>query len=81
VLPYRSEYFPRFESKLVSREGMMTHLKEVYLTARQYLPNKVQSRVSGASLALDKVVDKIPNIREEEGPPHIGEELIRRCER
>jgi hypothetical protein len=77
VLPYRFEYFLRFESKLVSRDNVMPYLKAVYLIARQYFPDNVQFWVSGASQALVRVLDKIPNMREEEGPPRREEDVYK----
>lgn len=77
VLPYRSKYFLRFESKLVSRDDVMPYLKAVYLIAQRYFPNNVQFWVDRASPALVRVLDKIPNMREEEGPPRTGEDVYK----
>lgn len=74
MLSYNLDYFMRFESKLVNRDNVMPYLKEVYLIARQYFPDNVQFWVSGESPALIRVLDRIPNIREQEGPPQVGEE-------
>ncbi|PTB37193.1 uncharacterized protein TrAFT101_010928 [Trichoderma asperellum] len=74
MLPYNLDHFMRFESKLVNRDNVMPYLKEVYLIARQYFPDNVQFWVSGASPSLIRVLDRIPNIREQEGPPQVGEE-------
>ncbi|KAL7912151.1 hypothetical protein GGI35DRAFT_307899 [Trichoderma velutinum] len=72
LLPYNLDYFIRFESKLVSRDNVMPYLKDVYLIARRYFPDNVQFWVSGASPSFIQVLEKIPNIKEEEGPPHTG---------
>ncbi|KAL6695005.1 hypothetical protein J3F84DRAFT_349267 [Trichoderma pleuroticola] len=72
ILPYNMDYFMRFESGLVD-DHVMKYLKEVYLIARRYFPNNVQFWVLGASPALIQVLDRIPNMRVEEGPPQTGE--------
>ncbi|KAH7142181.1 hypothetical protein EDB81DRAFT_798005 [Dactylonectria macrodidyma] len=74
LLPYNLDYFMRFESKLVSRDDVMPYLKGVYLIARRYFPDNVQFWVSGASPTLIQRLDRIPNMREQEGPPRVGEE-------
>ncbi|KAK3364640.1 hypothetical protein B0T25DRAFT_576860 [Lasiosphaeria hispida] len=76
-LPYNHEYFMRFESKLVSRDSVMPYLKEVYLIARQYFPDKVQFWVSGASPTLIQVMERIPDMMTEEGPAHVREEYYK----
>jgi hypothetical protein len=77
VLPYRSEYFLRFSSKLVRRDDVMPYLKVVYLIARQYFPNNVQFWVAGALPGLIRVLDKIPNMKEEEGGCHSAEDVYK----
>ncbi|PNP50133.1 hypothetical protein THARTR1_09122 [Trichoderma harzianum] len=72
ILPYNMDYFMRFESGLVD-DHVLKYLKEVYLIARRYFPNNVQFWVLGASPALIQVLDRIPNMRVEEGPPQTGE--------
>ncbi|KAL6800346.1 hypothetical protein J3E68DRAFT_270415 [Trichoderma sp. SZMC 28012] len=71
ILPYNIDYFIRFESGLV--DDVMKYLKEVYMIARRYFPNNVQFWVSGASPSLIQVLDRIPNMRGEEGKPQTGE--------
>ncbi|KAL6826027.1 hypothetical protein J3E69DRAFT_335613 [Trichoderma sp. SZMC 28015] len=51
----------------------MNYLKEVYMIARRYFPNNVQFWVSGASPSLIQVLDRIPNMRGEEGKPQMGD--------
>lgn len=72
--PYNMEYFMRFESKLVSRENVMSYLKGVYLIARRYFRDNVQFWASGSSPSLIQALDKILNTREDEGPPQVREE-------
>ncbi|KAF1995228.1 hypothetical protein P154DRAFT_526508 [Amniculicola lignicola CBS 123094] len=76
TLPYRSEYFLRFESKLVSRDNVMPYLKEVYLIARRYFPGNVHFWAAGTSPALVRILDKIPDIREEEGTVREDHEYV-----
>jgi len=76
VLPFRSEYFLRFESKLVSRDNVMPYLKEVYLIARRYFPDNVHFWASGTSPTLVRLLDKIPDIREEEGTVREDHEYV-----
>ena len=76
MLPYRSEYFLRFESKLVSRDNVMPYLKEVYLIARRYFPENVHFWAAGTSPALIRILDKIPDIREEEGTVRKDHEYV-----
>ncbi|KAK0760975.1 hypothetical protein N5P37_005916 [Trichoderma harzianum] len=71
ILPYNIDYFTRFESGLV--DDVMKYLKEVYMIARRYFPNNVQFWVSGASPSLIQVLDRIPNMRGEEGKPSTGD--------
>ncbi|KAL6814718.1 hypothetical protein V8C40DRAFT_283034 [Trichoderma camerunense] len=71
ILPYNMDYFIRFESGLV--DDVMKYLEEVYMIARRYFPNKVQFWVSGASPSLIQVLDRIPNMRGEEGKPQTGD--------
>ncbi|OIW26864.1 hypothetical protein CONLIGDRAFT_635116 [Coniochaeta ligniaria NRRL 30616] len=66
-LPYRVEYFLRFASKLVGRENVMPYLKEVYLIARDYFPENVQFWAS-ESADFIRILDKIPDMRKEDGP-------------
>lgn len=73
LLPYNVDYFMRFASKLVRRDNVMPYLKEVYLIARRYFPDNVQFWVSGSSPTLIQRLHRIPNMREEEGPPHVGD--------
>jgi hypothetical protein len=77
MLSYRSEYFLRFSSKLVRRDDVMLYLKVVYFIARQYFPNNVQFWVAGALLGLIRVLDKIPNMKEEEGDCHSAEDVYK----
>ena len=77
MLPYRSEYFLRFSSKLVHRDNVMPYLKAVYLIARQYFPNNVQFWVDGSLPGLVRVLDKIPNMKEEEGGCHSAEDVYK----
>ena len=64
----------RFESKLIRRDNVMPYLIEVYLIARQYFLDKVQFWVSGVSPTLIRVMERIPNMLEEEGPARVREE-------
>jgi len=77
MLPYRSEYFLRFSSKRVRRNDVMPYLKAVYLIARQYFPNNVQFWVDGALPSLIRVLNKIPNMKEEEGGCHSAEDVYK----
>ncbi len=76
VIPYRSEYFLRFESKLVRRDNVMPYLKEVYLIARRYFPDNVHFWASGTSPALVRRLDNIPDIKEEEGTVREDHEYV-----
>ncbi|KAF3076536.1 hypothetical protein CFAM422_001161 [Trichoderma lentiforme] len=71
ILPYNIDYFIHFESGLV--DDVMKYLKEVYMIARRYFLNNVQFWVSGASPSLIQVLDRIPNMRGEEGKPQTGD--------
>ncbi|KAL7955082.1 hypothetical protein V8C34DRAFT_307763 [Trichoderma compactum] len=75
ILPYNIDHFMRFESGLVD-DNVMQYLKEVYLIARRYFPNTVQFWVLGASPSLVQVLDRIPNMKMEQGPPQTGGEVV-----
>jgi hypothetical protein len=76
VLPYHSKYFLRFGSKLVSRDNVMPYLKEIYLIARRYFPENVHFWAAGTSPALIRILDNIPDIREEEGTVRKDHEYV-----
>ncbi|KAF3068463.1 hypothetical protein GL218_08250 [Daldinia childiae] len=72
ILPYRCEYFLRFESKLVKRDNVFPYLEGVYLIARRYFNGFVQFWASGMSPAWIGV----PNAKTEEGPVRTDHEHI-----
>lgn len=76
MLPYRSENFLRFESKLVSRDNVMPYPKEVYLIAQRYFPENIHFWAAGTSPTLVRLLNKIPDIREEEGTVRKDHEYI-----
>lgn len=75
-IPYHSKYFLRFESKLVSRDNLMPYPKEVYLVAQRFFPNNVHFWPAGTSPALVRVLEKISDIREEEGTVREDHEYV-----
>ncbi|KAI0849183.1 hypothetical protein F5Y00DRAFT_67944 [Daldinia vernicosa] len=58
IIPYRCEYFVRFESELVSRDTVLPYLEGVYLIARRYFAETVQFWTSGMSPAWIRVPNK-----------------------
>jgi len=56
---------------------VILYLKIVYFIARQYFSNNVQFWVAGALPGLIRILDKIPNMKEEERGCYSAEDVYK----